>query len=198
MLLAVDVNVQPALERVDELHSRVHVQPDVVARHGKELGELPVEPPLGRGIVQRLEAIRHLLPILMLWQAPRAPPDRRLRLSADLKLPGRGWLEFEVTPLDDGRRSLIRQTATFALEACWAARGPGTASSPCTSGCSAVSCTRSRVAPSYAESSSTARCQSASISGKESERSDRKCAEFEQRRALSGRLAERDEVPFSE
>ena len=28
-------------------------------------------------------------------------------------MPGRGWLEFEVTPLDDGRRSLIRQTATF-------------------------------------------------------------------------------------
>jgi hypothetical protein len=36
-----------------------------------------------------------------------------LRLSADMKLPGRGWLEFEVTPLDGGRRSLIRQTATF-------------------------------------------------------------------------------------
>jgi len=34
-------------------------------------------------------------------------------LSADLKLPGRGWLEFEVLPLDGGRRSQIRQTATF-------------------------------------------------------------------------------------
>ena len=30
-----------------------------------------------------------------------------------LKLPGRGWLEFEVTPLDGGRRSRIRQIATF-------------------------------------------------------------------------------------
>ena len=30
-----------------------------------------------------------------------------------MKLPGRGWLEFEVTPFDDGRRSTIRQTATF-------------------------------------------------------------------------------------
>src|SRR6188508_1851542 len=28
-------------------------------------------------------------------------PDRRLRLRADLKLPGSGWLEFQVTPLDD-------------------------------------------------------------------------------------------------
>jgi apolipoprotein D and lipocalin family protein len=30
-----------------------------------------------------------------------------------MKLPGRGWLEFEVTPLDGGQRSRITQTATF-------------------------------------------------------------------------------------
>jgi uncharacterized protein YbjT (DUF2867 family) len=47
------------------------------------------------------------------WTVEAYEPDRRLRLRADLKLPGRGWLEFEVTPLDDGRRSLLRQTATF-------------------------------------------------------------------------------------
>jgi len=47
------------------------------------------------------------------WTVEAYEADRRLRLSADLKLPGRGWLEFEVTPLDGGRRSLIRQTATF-------------------------------------------------------------------------------------
>ncbi len=47
------------------------------------------------------------------WTVEAYEPDRRLRLSADLKLPGRGWLEFEVTPLDGGRRSRIRQTATF-------------------------------------------------------------------------------------
>jgi len=40
-------------------------------------------------------------------------PDRRLRLSADLRLPGRGWLDFEVTPLDGGQRSMIRHTAIF-------------------------------------------------------------------------------------
>ena len=34
------------------------------------------------------------------WTVEAYEPDRRLRLSADLKLPGRGWLEFEVTPLD--------------------------------------------------------------------------------------------------
>ncbi len=47
------------------------------------------------------------------WTVEAYEPDRRLRLVADLKLPGRGWLEFEVTPLDNGRRSAIRQTATF-------------------------------------------------------------------------------------
>jgi hypothetical protein len=46
------------------------------------------------------------------WTVDSYEPDRRLRLSADMKLPGRGWLEFEVTPVAGGR-SLIRQTATF-------------------------------------------------------------------------------------
>jgi uncharacterized protein YbjT (DUF2867 family) len=47
------------------------------------------------------------------WTVESYEPDRRLRLLADMKLPGRGWLEFEVTPIDGGRRSAIRQTATF-------------------------------------------------------------------------------------
>lgn len=46
------------------------------------------------------------------WTVDAWEPDRRLRLIADLKMPGRGSLEFEVTPLDGGR-SEIRQTATF-------------------------------------------------------------------------------------
>jgi apolipoprotein D and lipocalin family protein len=47
------------------------------------------------------------------WRVEAYEPDRLLRLSAGLKLPGRGWLEFQVDPLDGGARSLIRQTATF-------------------------------------------------------------------------------------
>ena len=47
------------------------------------------------------------------WRVEAYEPDRLLRLSAGLKLPGRGWLEFRVEPLDDGARSLIRQTASF-------------------------------------------------------------------------------------
>ena len=38
-------------------------------------------------------------------------PDHRLRLAAEMKLPGRAWLEFEVT--GDSTGSVIRQTATF-------------------------------------------------------------------------------------
>jgi lipocalin/ligand-binding SRPBCC domain-containing protein len=47
------------------------------------------------------------------WRVEAYEPDRLLRLAAGLKLPGRGWLEFRVAPLGDGKRSLIRQTATF-------------------------------------------------------------------------------------
>jgi len=47
------------------------------------------------------------------WTVEAFEPDRRLRLVAGMKLPGQGWLEFEVTPIDSGRRSLISQTATF-------------------------------------------------------------------------------------
>ncbi len=47
------------------------------------------------------------------WTVETWETDRRLRLAAGLKLPGRGWLDFEVTPLDAGRRSRIRQTAIF-------------------------------------------------------------------------------------
>ncbi len=47
------------------------------------------------------------------WTVERLVPERLLRLTADMKMPGRGWLEFEVTPVDGGRRSTIRQTASF-------------------------------------------------------------------------------------
>ena len=47
------------------------------------------------------------------WTIEAFEPDRRLRLSSDWKLPGRGWLEFEVTAMDDGQHSRIRQTAAF-------------------------------------------------------------------------------------
>ncbi len=45
------------------------------------------------------------------WRVEAIEPDRRLRLVAEMKLPGRAWLEFEVTPDGDGAK--IRQTAIF-------------------------------------------------------------------------------------
>lgn len=45
------------------------------------------------------------------WRVEEYEPDRRLRLAAEMKLPGRAWLEFEVTPEPGG--SVIRQTAVF-------------------------------------------------------------------------------------
>ncbi len=47
------------------------------------------------------------------WTVDAYEPDGRMRLLAGMKLPGRGWLEFEVTPLDGGRRAQIRQSARF-------------------------------------------------------------------------------------
>ena len=47
------------------------------------------------------------------WTVDEYEPDGRMRLLAGMKLPGRGWLEFEVAPLEGGRRSVIRQTARF-------------------------------------------------------------------------------------
>ncbi|MDH3719858.1 MAG: SDR family oxidoreductase, partial [Planctomycetota bacterium] len=45
------------------------------------------------------------------WRVEQYEPNRLLRLAAEMKLPGRAWLEFEVTPT--GQKTVIRQTAFF-------------------------------------------------------------------------------------
>jgi hypothetical protein len=45
------------------------------------------------------------------WRVEAFEPGRLLRLSAEMKVPGRAWLEFEVVP--QGAGSAIRQTAVF-------------------------------------------------------------------------------------
>jgi hypothetical protein len=45
------------------------------------------------------------------WRIEAIEPDRLLRLQAEMKLPGRAWLEFAVEPATGG--SVIRQTAVF-------------------------------------------------------------------------------------
>lgn len=45
------------------------------------------------------------------WRVESFEPDRSLGLVAEMKLPGRAWLQFEVEP--DDRGSTLRQTAIF-------------------------------------------------------------------------------------
>ena len=45
------------------------------------------------------------------WRVEAIESGRRLRLAAEMKLLGRAWLEFEVTPTTNG--SMVRQTAIF-------------------------------------------------------------------------------------
>ena len=45
------------------------------------------------------------------WRVEAFEPDHLLRLAAEMRLPGRAWLQFEVTSEAGG--SLIRQTALF-------------------------------------------------------------------------------------
>ena len=51
------------------------------------------------------------------WRVEAIEPDRRLRLAAEMKLPGQAWIEFEVT--GDSTGSVIRQTATFDPKGSW-------------------------------------------------------------------------------
>ncbi|MEX2189401.1 MAG: SDR family oxidoreductase [Bacteroidota bacterium] len=45
------------------------------------------------------------------WRVEAFEPNRLLRLAAEMKLPGRAWLEFEVS--GDNSSTIIRQTAIF-------------------------------------------------------------------------------------
>ena len=49
--------------------------------------------------------------VLDWWRVDDYEPNRHLRLAAEMKVPGRAWLEFEVDPTKTG--STIRQTAIF-------------------------------------------------------------------------------------
>jgi uncharacterized protein YbjT (DUF2867 family) len=45
------------------------------------------------------------------WRVELYEPGRRLRLFAEMRVPGRAWLEFRAEP--DGRSTVLRQTAQF-------------------------------------------------------------------------------------
>ena len=60
---------------------------------------------------RRDEENLHVGDPLDFWRVELYEPGRRLRLSAEMKVPGRAWLEFEVKQCEVG--STIRQTAIF-------------------------------------------------------------------------------------
>jgi hypothetical protein len=47
------------------------------------------------------------------WRVVAFEPDRRLTLSAEMKMPGRAWLQLDVVPGSDGEPARLRQTALF-------------------------------------------------------------------------------------
>ncbi len=55
----------------------------------------------------------HVLPgdTIDCWRVESVQPGQLLRLSAEMRLPGRAWLQFELEP--EGRGTRLRQTAIF-------------------------------------------------------------------------------------
>ncbi len=52
------------------------------------------------------------------WRVEEVEPDRLLRLRAEMKVPGKAWLQFESIPQPDGR-TLLTETAYFAPRGLW-------------------------------------------------------------------------------
>jgi hypothetical protein len=52
------------------------------------------------------------------WRVELVEADRLLRLRAEMKLPGEGWLQFESKGREDGTTELV-QTAYFASKGLW-------------------------------------------------------------------------------
>jgi hypothetical protein len=46
------------------------------------------------------------------WRVELVEPGRKMRLRAEMKVPGRAWLEFETRP-DSSGQTLLLQTAFF-------------------------------------------------------------------------------------
>ena len=67
----------------------------------------------GAGMRRGRRDPEHLLPgdTVDSWRVEAIEQDRLLRLAAEMWVPGRAWLQFEVQP--DGDGSVIRQTAVF-------------------------------------------------------------------------------------
>ena len=65
------------------------------------------------------------------WRVEQVKPDQLLRLRAEMKLPGRGWLQFEANPQADGRTTHWCKRLTLLPKDCLAC-STGTAFTRCT------------------------------------------------------------------
>jgi uncharacterized protein YbjT (DUF2867 family) len=52
------------------------------------------------------------------WRVEEVKKDRLMRLRAEMKIPGKAWLQFESTPLRDGK-TLLTETAYYAPRGFW-------------------------------------------------------------------------------
>lgn len=52
------------------------------------------------------------------WRVEEIHPGRLMRLRAEMRVPGRAWLQYEAEPEDDGRTRLV-QAALFAPRGFW-------------------------------------------------------------------------------
>ncbi len=113
----------------------VAATPDAVYRAFASLGGRRGWPPYTwlwqiRGALDRLvggvgmrrgrrhpETLRHG-EALDFWRVEAIEPPRLLRLRAEMKLPGHGWLQFEANKRDDDFTELV-QTAFFAPKGLW-------------------------------------------------------------------------------
>jgi hypothetical protein len=68
----------------------------------------------GAGMRRGRRDPRHLAvgDALDFWRVEAIEENRLIRLAAEMKLPGRAWLQFEIEPVSDGE-SILRQTAIF-------------------------------------------------------------------------------------
>ena len=73
----------------------------------------------GVGMRRGRRDARRLLPgdVVDCWRVEFIEPPQLLRLTAEMKLPGRAWLEFEVQPIQGG--VTLRQTAIFDPVGLW-------------------------------------------------------------------------------
>jgi hypothetical protein len=52
--------------------------------------------------------------VLDFWRVEALEPGRLMRLRAEMKVPGKAWLEFSVCSQDGDVRPLLTQSAVFA------------------------------------------------------------------------------------